>query len=739
MVKLFTVILLLIISIGAVQSGQPDSTAVPCKIYGKILDGENNPLYGANVVIENTIDGATSDSSGYYEFETEKTGQHTLIFTAIGFRDKSAVIAVESGKSIEININLRKSEVETEEILVTASSYTSGQNSQVTITPLEIVRIPGSDADLYRALTTFPGANQIDEGSRIAVRGGDPGEVLTILDQATLYNPFIFDDDFNSSSYTTINPWGLKGINFTSGGFSAKYGNALSAVLDLKTYELPQGTGAFIFWGLANASASGVYLSKNKKFGATFDLSTTFLEPYFKLNGHLGAEFDPIPLARGIGGTLSYKLGTSSFLKFYGNYSADRVGIRESSPTFDGFFNSKTKTLFSNIDYSTGIGNSTFLNAGISYSDHRDELVYGITNTNSKEIYSKVRADINYHLSKKIYLNTGAEYEYNETRFNGTVPMLPYYLALNAPSLDINSKIISGRVGGYLESQFKFTKRFFTIAGVRADYHTLSKKYNVDPRISFGFKFAKDYVVRGAVGIYHQFPSLEYYAQTKDYNLKPEEAVHYILGYELDKMNGLFLFRVEAYYKDYRELVLRDPNTYLYYNGGKGYAKGIDVFLKSKVTNKYSAWISYAYADSRRKQYDASAETSANYDITHSLTGVLSYNITDNLTAGASYKISTGKPYTPVTGSMYDSTYNVYIPFYAEKNSGRFPLYHRFDMNLQYIFSLFGRFAIAVFQVSNIFNNKNLYGYTYNFDYTKQVEIQSTNRRTFYFALGMQF
>jgi hypothetical protein len=196
MIKLFTGILLLIFSILPVQSGQPDSTVQPCKIYGKILYGDNEPLYGANIVIENSIDGATSDSSGKYEFETEKTGQQTLIFTAIGFKDKSTVIAVEAGKTIEININLRKSEVETEEILVTASSYTSGQNSQVTITPLEIVRIPGSDADLYRALTTFPGANQVDEGSRIAVRGGDASEVLTILDQATLYNPFIFDDDF---------------------------------------------------------------------------------------------------------------------------------------------------------------------------------------------------------------------------------------------------------------------------------------------------------------------------------------------------------------------------------------------------------------------------------------------------------------------------------------------------------------------------------------------------------------
>ena len=87
-------------------------------------------------------------------------------------------------------------EVVTEEIIITASSFTSGNNNAVTLTPLEIVRIPGADADIYRAITTFPGSNQVNEGSRITVRGGDPNEVLTILDLASLYNPFIFDETF---------------------------------------------------------------------------------------------------------------------------------------------------------------------------------------------------------------------------------------------------------------------------------------------------------------------------------------------------------------------------------------------------------------------------------------------------------------------------------------------------------------------------------------------------------------
>lgn len=730
--KTFLAVLFLILYSAALH-------AQDIKISGKITGDENLPLNGANVVIEGTIDGATTDSTGYYEFETSKTGSQNLLFTAIDYSDKRQTVVLEAGKPVEINVQLKKSVVETDEILVTASSYTSGQNSQVTITPLEIVRIPGSDGDLFRAITTFPGSNQIDEGSRITVRGGDANEVLTILDQASLYNPFIFDDDFNTSSYTTINPWGLRGINFSSGGFSAKFGNVLSAVLDLKTYEMPQGSGGFLWLGLANVGLSGVYLNKKKDFGATIDIGQTILEPYFRLNGYLVDKYDPIPLARGIGGSISYKPSTSSNLKGIFDFSKDKIGIRNTSPSYDGFFNSGSETVFGNLKYSAGLGAKTYYSMGVSYSHHTDDVGYGVLNTVSKQLYSKYRLDVTHKLSKKIDLNTGGEYEYNEDKFNGTVPQYSYNIGTNAPRFDVNSNTHTGRVGAYLEVQLKPFKKFFTIAGVRTDYHTLSKKSVVDPRLSLGWKFAKDMVLRGAVGIYHQFPRLEYYAQSDNFSLKPEQASHYILGYEFNKMEGLFVFRVEGYYKDYKNLVLRDTNTFQYSSGGKGFAKGIDVFLKSTVRNKYSTWISYAYTNSKRSQYDAQKESPAAYDITHNLTFVASYSISDVITTGLTYRLSTGKPYTPITGGIYDPNANAYQPIYAETNSGRFPTYQRMDINFQYIFSLFGRFAIAVFQINNLLNQKNLYDYTYNFDYSKREEIVTTNKRQFYMGLGLQF
>lgn len=737
MKKLIKIYIYFLILVNTNLFAQDSSVAITTKIYGTVNGDKDKLLNGANLVIEGTIDGATTDEKGYYEFETEKTGSQNLLVTMSDYKNKIIPLDITSGNNIEMNVSMSKEEIKTEEIIVTASSFTSGNNDAVTLTPLEIVRIPGADADIYRAITTFPGSNQVNEGSRIAVRGGDPDEVLTVLDQASLYNPFLFDETFNVSSYSTINPWGLRGINFTSGGFSAKYGNVLSALLDLKSYDMPQGSGMFAWLGLANASLDGVYLSKNRKFGATFSLGKLFLDPYFAINGK-NSDYSPIPQSNQFGGTLSHMLGKTGNIKMYVNYSDDKVGIYNPSASYDGYYNGSTKNFFTNLKMMVAPTSSTLLNAGVSFSLNERNSEYGNLNTDNKEIYSKGRVDFTKQVSSKIDINTGAEFEYNGYDINGTVPYYTYNLRLNADVINIDTNESSGRIGGYIESQIRVGNKLFFIPGVRTDYQTLSKEISFDPRLSFGYQLSKYGAIRGAVGIYHQYPYIDNYLRAENNFLKPEEAVHYILGYEFNK-DGNNIIRVEGYLKDYSNLVLINRENLYYGSEGKGTAKGVDVFLKTKVRNKFTGWISYSYCDSKRKQYDASELVPANYDITNSVSVVGSYNVTDDIVMGASYKISTGKPYTPVISSVYDSYQDVYIPTYGETNSSRFPTYNRLDMNAQYIFSLFGKFAVAVLAVNNILNQKNIYDYTYNFNYTEKLEIITNNQRSVYVGLGLQF
>lgn len=730
-------ITLLLVLIFCAKSFAADSTdAGVIKISGTIKNEENKPVSGANLVLEGTIDGATSDEKGIFEFETDKTGTYRLLVTAMDYTTHMQELNLEAGMNMTLDIKLKKDVTTTEQILVTASSFTSGENSKVTLTPLEIVRIPGANADLYRALTTFPGSNQVNEGSRITVRGGNPDEVITVLDQATLYNPFIFDDSYNTSSFSTVNPWSLKGINFTSGGFSAKYGNALSAVLDLKSYDMPTTTGMFAVVGVGSAGLSGVYLNKAGRFGGTFSISQSYLKPFFDLNG-ISADYSKVPEANGAGGTLAYKFGTTGNMKLYANYSGDKIGIRNTSPSYDGFFNSQSDNYFANYKISFAPSTSSMLSASTSLSLYNRKLNYGVLDTRSKDYYGKGRIDYSMPVSQKTNLNAGVEYEYLENQTKGTVPFYSYNLRPEARSINIDSSASSGRIGAFVETEMRLTEKFFAITGIRTDYHTLSQKISFDPRLSLGYELAKYNVIRGAIGMYHQYTTPQNYLRAQNNNLVAQDAMHYILGYEYNK-EGDIVFRVEGYYKDYKNLVGYDPNSFFIQSSGSGFAKGVDVFLKYKYENKFTGWISYAYSDSKRRQYDNGALTPSDYDISHNMSFTGSYNVTDAINVGITYRISTGKPYTPVTSAIYDPVQNVYAPIYAENNSDRFPTYTKVDASFQYITSLFHKFCVVFVAFNNIFDTKNLYQYNYNFNYTDKIDVPSLNKRIVYFGVGLQ-
>ncbi len=731
--KLF--ILLILLSVSAGLHAQSDSMKTSV-IKGTVKNSKGIPVEGANVVIEGTIDGSTTDDKGYYEFETSKSGKRVIIFTAVDFGEKKINTVIDPGSTLILDVTLSNTEFKTDEITVTASSFTSGENSKVTLSPLEITRIPGADADLYRAITTFPGSNQVDEGSRIAVRGGDPSEVLTFLDGASLYNPFLFSDNYNTSSYSTVNPWGMKGINFSSGGFSAKYGNVLSAVLDLQSYDMPQGKGLFAIIGLANAGLSGVYRTNDGKFGATFSAGQFFVKPFLEINKD-NTDFSPVPTASNIGGTLVFRTSRTGLLKYYLNYSYDNMGIRSESPTYSGYYFGRTKNFFTNLKYSFAPTDISLLSTSVSLSTYNRTNKYGVLDEVSNSLYGKVRTDFGTPVAEKIDLSAGLEYEYNDAKENGRMPAYFYNLREEAPYFTLDYLQKTGRAGAYAELKYRLSDDFLVQAGLRSDYYTLTKDAVVDPRLSLVFRVTNHSFLKAATGIYHQFPSLIYFLQGNTTNLKPEQAVHYILGYEYNRDND-FILRIESFYKDYSRLVSNSYNYYNYTSEGSGFSKGIDAFIKVRLKPKFNGWISYSYVDSKRTPYDGADKISADFDITHTLSVVSEYNVTDYLTVGATYKVSTGKPYTPVTGSIYDPSQNAYIPLYAERNSGRFPAYTRIDMNAQYIFSLFGKFAVAFLALNNILNTGNLYEYSYNFDYTQKKTINSSNFRTIYFGMGLQ-
>jgi len=209
------------------------------KISGTITDHNNAPMPFVNVFFKDSFEGVVSDSTGYFEFNTSLTGGQVLVAMFMGYETWERRVTLGQGETVSFAIKMEPTVLETEGTSVTASAFTSGDEKGVTLRSMDVLTTPGAAGDIYQAIQTYPGVSRLDEGSGLFVRGGDFTETVSILDQATVVHPYRWESP-TGGVFGTIAPFLVSGTFFSSGGFSAKYGNALSAVLAMESLGMPE-------------------------------------------------------------------------------------------------------------------------------------------------------------------------------------------------------------------------------------------------------------------------------------------------------------------------------------------------------------------------------------------------------------------------------------------------------------------------------------------------------------------
>jgi len=212
------------------------------------------------------------------------------------------------------------------------------------------------------------------------------------------------------------------------------------------------------------------------------------------------------------------------------------------------------------------------------------------------------------------------------------------------------------------------------------------------------------------------------------------KATHYIasLDYKINKFSSA---RIEGYHKEYSSLPL-ESDLLNFNNNGYGFAQGIDFMIKGDLFRIIDGWISYGFINTKRKWLDFEELSSSTFDITHNFTLIAKYNITPSLQVGINYKYATGRPFTPIVSSNYIPDFNIYEPNYGKDNSDRHPTYQRLDIRFTYLSQLFNNyFTVLYVEALNILDINNIFGYSYNRDYSRRSRVDSYfGRRTVVFG-----
>jgi hypothetical protein len=252
-------------------------------VYGVVRADGGEVLRFANVFFTDGYEGAMTTSEGEFFIVTRTFGNRTLRVSYIGRESVEKTITIQFGDTLRVDFIVGVEPIELQPIVTTASAYTIGELENVSLTSLNVVRTPGTAADVFRALQMFPGLVQVDEGAGLFVRGGDLSETLTLLDLATVSYPYKYSSP-TGGFFGMFDPFLLDGIHFSTGGFSVRYGNALSAVADLSSHGKPQKNTFNATASLAALSLMGA-VSLNKNWGLRFAGNRSHTGLMFELNG----------------------------------------------------------------------------------------------------------------------------------------------------------------------------------------------------------------------------------------------------------------------------------------------------------------------------------------------------------------------------------------------------------------------------------------------------------------------
>jgi hypothetical protein len=683
------------------------------KISGKV-SYKNKGIPQVNVTLKDTYDGATTDAEGNYSFETTETGNHILQFSHVKYIETENSLIIEN-QNITINAELKEQISEIDAVVISAGSIEASDKNRATalLSATDIYTTAGADGRISSALNYLPGVQKVGETEGLFIRGGTGSEAKIFMDGSLINNYFTNSvpgiagrDRFNTSLF--------KGNIFSSGGYSALYGQALSGALMLESVDLPDQSS--YDFGVApiflNASMQKVNSEKTYSYGASAGYSNLkLMQEILNYN----TNFSEAP--SGFNGDANFRIKTKSggFLKYYGLFNSNVMGVKTPSfePDYDySSVHLKGANTFHTLSYRQKFGRY-LLNLGSSYTFNRSDLNFSTENNGISNGETRMINDGNYLnfkavLERKINRISAVRggFELNHSKEN-----------LSVENIHKNySDLISS---AFVETDLGFSNRFSTKIGARTEYSSFLKAANFAPRMALAYRLAKEWTTSLAYGIFYQNPESKY--TNSPAKLDFQQSQHYI--FQLQRSTDGRSLRLEAFYKKYDDLIkvqniANIPGQYqavqtAVNNNGNGFAKGLEFFFRDKKTfENIDYWVSYSFLDSKRDFLNYPMSLKPSFAAEHTVS-VVAKRFFPNLKFGTnlSFNYAKGRPYYNI---ISDNGKNII------RNEGSLKDFSSLNLSFNYLPNIGKKeakaFTIFVLSISNVLGRKNIYGYNFSTD-----------------------
>jgi len=763
--KHYMILLLFVISIPL--------AAAPGNISGfikNINDGE--PINYVNVFLENTVQGAITNSDGYYIILNVPEGTYTLVASMIGYRLQKREITVGSGERVRVNFDMEPEDIVLDEVIVSAERERFRQEikiSSITMDQTQLRTVPVLvEADLFRAIQMLPSVSTgSDFSSALYVRGGSPDQNLILLDGITLYNPYHF-----GGLFSTFNTDAIKEAEFIAGGFSAEYGGRMSSVLDIQNRE----GNAKEFHGSGNVSLlstkllfegpvpRGSFMISGRRtyFDAIWEAARTVYNlttDYYPLDFSFPYYFYDFQAKVNVDITDKHRTTLSGF---YGNDVLwFKEEFKEGNPGESGY-----RLEHYGLDWTWGNNTTSLRHRWLIRPDliakffvARSRFNFDVDLLSKYEYYNIEDGDTtDIKESQKLNIfdyiadwSQGLDMTWminpkHTLQFGVFHKDIDFSLGAGFNTITLLDSVnFSNEWGMYIQEKYRPSPLFIFQPGIRLTRYRNTSSWYPDYRLKAKYLARENLAFTLAGGTVHQFLQTANFENElirfidiwfpTQWDQKPSRAIHYNAGIEYWHNN--IQFTIEGYYKEYENLLTMNEDiggsSLISFLEAEGYSYGIELLAK-KTSGNLTGWIGYSYMHTRKREIGSEDWYPPKYDRTHNLNVVAQYDIDQRWYFSSSLVWSSGNPYSQIYGNFhYTDPISGYIQrmeIYGERNAERYPPYFRWDVGINRRGELFRQKATYYFHVINVTNHRNVFLYIYD-SYRGEFDPE-TNTSTIY-------
>jgi vitamin B12 transporter len=701
------------------------------KISGTVKDNRGHIIIGASVAVKGSYDGGVSDSSGRFSFKTAEKGEQVIVASNVGYKTVEQTVTISSDIA-DLAFALKEEISELKAVVVTAGSFEAGDKKKAAtvLSSLDVYTTGGANADITAVVKTLPGAQQVGEQEGLFVRGGAGYEAKQFIDGTLVNNPFLASVP-DIASRGRFSPAIFKGTVFSTGGYSALYGQALSSALIMESIDMPERSEANVGISPIFLAAGLQKLAKDKNSSWGFNYNYTNLVAYFNIVKQT-PDYFKMPQFHGGDANFRIKTKKGGIVKYYTTFGTSDLGLRRPNINDADLKNAiglNNFNWYNNLSWRENLGKGWKMNLGVGYSMDRTKtnlqiqdqsntpITVGLPwidsanfNVNAQMDLSQVKAVFDKRLSGISVLRFGGEYMYfyNKSKYN----------IYNSLLTDHFKAIFS-------EADLYITNDLAAKIGVRFEHSSIIDKMNIAPRVSLAYKTGTGAQMSIAYGEFYQKPENTYMYATTDFGYT--KATHYIINYI--KNTTLQTFRAEAFYKKYSNLVKTYPALD---NSGYGDAKGFELFWRDKKTVKgLDYWVSYSWLDTKRDFLNYPKELQPTFAANHTASLVVKRFITKiNTGFNFTYSFATGRPY-------YDLRLN--SGKYEIADQGKTINYNSLGFSFNYLTSLGKAYAVFVGSVTNVLNSKQIYGYNYSYDGSRKEAVMPPAPQFFFIGVFLSW